>query len=108
MDMFCYLRKETKDKSGKGRQEEKKRDFKPQTITHTFLTDKCFAVGLRLEKRAMLKCRLHGTAHIHSERTINGIGNFHKIIITTGLGEHKLQTSMQTKPDGNHRPSRRI
>lgn len=108
MDMFCYLRKETKDKSGKGRQEEKERDFKPQTITHTFLTDKRMAVGLPLEKRAMLKCRLHRTAHTHSERTINGIGNFHKIIITTGLRVHKLQTSMQTKPDGNYRPSRRI
>lgn len=108
MDMFCYLRKETKDKSGKGRQEEKEHDFKPQTITHTFLTDKCFAVGLPLEKRVMLKCRLHRTAHIHSQRTINDIGNFHKIIITTGLGVHKLQMPMQTKSDGNHRPSRRI
>lgn len=108
MDMFCCLRKETKDKSGRGRQEENERDCKPQTVTHTFLNDKCFAVGLPLEKRAMLKCRLHRTAHIHSERTINGKGNFHKIIITTGLGVHKLQTSMQTKPDGNHRPSRRI
>lgn len=108
MDMFCYLRKETKDKSGKGRQWEKERDFKPQTITDTFLTGKYFAVGLPLEKRAMLKCRLRRTAHIHSERTINGKGNFHKIIITTGLGVHKLQTSIQTKPDGNHRPSRKI
>lgn len=62
----------------------KKSKILNHTIIHTFLTDKCFAFGLPLEKRAMLKYRLHQTAHIHSERTINGIGNFHKIKITTG------------------------
>lgn len=45
-DMFCYLRKETKDKSEKGRQEERGPCFTPETITQTLLTDKFFVILL--------------------------------------------------------------
>lgn len=48
MDMFCYLRKETKkkNKSEKGRQKDGNDVFAPQTVTKTILTDKFLVIVL--------------------------------------------------------------